>query len=71
MSRAPSITVNGERRPFKGQSLRALIAEMGIGPERRGVAVAINDQVVPRAGWDGTVPEPGDVVEIVQPMAGG
>ena len=71
MSRAPSITVNGETRPFEKRSLRALVAEMGIAPERRGIAVAVNGRVVPRDGWDGTVPGPGDAVEIVQPLAGG
>ncbi len=71
MSRAPSITVNGETRPFEKRSVRALVAAMGIAPERRGIAVAVNGQVVPRDGWDATVPGPGDAVEIVQPLAGG
>lgn len=71
MSPDPSITVNGAPRPFKGDSLSLLIAETGIAPDRRGIAVALNDRVVPRAAWAGTVPRPGDVVEIVQPLQGG
>ncbi len=71
MSPDPSITVNGAPRPFKGDSLSLLIAEAGIAPDRRGIAVALNDRVVPRAAWAGTVPRPGDVVEIVQPLQGG
>ncbi len=71
MSPDPSITVNGTPRPFKGDSLSLLIAEAGIAPYRRGIAVALNDRVVPRAAWAGTVPRPGDVVEIVQPLQGG
>jgi len=67
----PTITVNGRPRPFKGESLRDLVAEAGIAPERRGIAVAVNDGVVPRAAWERTVPRPGDVVEIVQPLQGG
>ncbi len=71
MSPDPSITVNGAPRPFKGDSLSVLIAEAGIAPDRRGIAVALNNHVVPRAAWARTVPRPGDVVEIVQPLAGG
>ncbi len=71
MSPDPSITVNGAPRPFKGDSLSLLIAEAGIAPDRRGIAVAVNDRVVPRAAWARTVPRPGDVVEIVQPLQGG
>lgn len=71
MTRRPTITVNGTPRPFKGESLTDLIAEAGIAPDRRGIAVAVNDGVVPRVAWGRTVPRPGDVVEIVQPLAGG
>lgn len=71
MSPHPAITVNGAPRRFKGESLSGLIAEAGIAPERRGIAVAVNDRVVPRAAWRRTIPRPGDVVEIVRPLAGG
>ena len=71
MSPPPTITVNGAPRPFKGLSLSVLIAEAGIAPDRRGIAVAVNDAVVPRAAWARTVPRAGDVVEIVQPLQGG
>ncbi len=71
MSLDPSITVNGAPRPFKGLSLSVLIAEAGIAPDRRGIAVAVNDAVVPRAAWARTILRPGDVVEIVQPLQGG
>ena len=71
MSPHPTITVNGAPRPFKGDSLSLLVAEAGIAPERRGIAVAVNDRVVPRAAWARTIPRPGDVVEIVRPLQGG
>ena len=71
MSPPPTITVNGAPRPFKGDSLSVLIAETGIAPDRRGIAVALNERVVPRAAWARTVPRPGDMVEIVQPLQGG
>ncbi len=71
MSPDPGITVNGTPRRFKGDSLSVLVAEAGIAPDRRGIAVAVNDRVVPRAAWARTVPRPGDLVEIVQPLQGG
>ncbi len=37
----------------------------------RGLAVAVNGQVVPRHAWDGTRLAPGDEVEIVKLFAGG
>ncbi len=37
----------------------------------RGLAVAVNGQVVPRHAWDATRLAPGDAVEIVKLFAGG
>jgi sulfur carrier protein len=37
----------------------------------RGLAVAVNGQVVPRHAWDATRLAPGDEVEIVKLFAGG
>nr|ART40117.1 K154 [uncultured bacterium] len=47
-----------------------LIAGM-ISGEARGVAVAVNDAVVPRAEWPSHRLKPGDVVEIVRAVRGG
>lgn len=37
----------------------------------RGVAVALNGSVVPRDGWDSTVVNDGDAVEVLTAMQGG
>lgn len=37
----------------------------------RGLAVAIDDEVVPRSEWDSTVLSPGQRVEIVRAVGGG
>ncbi|MFQ5784872.1 MAG: sulfur carrier protein ThiS [Alphaproteobacteria bacterium] len=66
-----TITVSGEPRPYRAQTVRELLAECGIDPDRRGVAVAVNAGVVPRAAWRSIRLAPGDRVEIVQPRAGG
>jgi sulfur carrier protein len=40
-------------------------------PSPRGVAVAINGEVVPRSTWEHAEVAPGDAVEIVSAAAGG
>jgi len=66
-----TITINGARKPWSGQSVRALLVEAGIAPERGGVAVALNGAVVPRGDWDSTAVRPDDKIEIVHIVRGG
>jgi sulfur carrier protein len=65
------VLVNGKPRAGGEATLKDLVAELGIDPERRGLAVARNGRVVPRASWGDTLVAPGDRIEIVQPLAGG
>jgi sulfur carrier protein len=74
MSAAPmpkSVLVNGTPRASDEATLETLVAELGIDPGRRGLAVARNGRVVPRASWAEVRVAPGDRIEIVQPLAGG
>jgi sulfur carrier protein len=41
------------------------------GPEPRGVAVALNGDVVPRSAWATTRPADGDAVEVLTAVQGG
>ena len=50
-------------------SVRQVLTDMGI--TTRGVAVAINGEIVRRSQWDITLVQPSDVVEIVTAVAGG
>jgi sulfur carrier protein len=68
---ATSIRVNGEDEPLSVATLDALLAAKEIAPSRRGVAVALNGSVVPRAHWADTRLAGGDVVEIVLAKQGG
>jgi sulfur carrier protein len=63
------ITLNGERREHAGATLGALVAQLGI--RRDGIAVALNDDVVPRAQLETTALQDGDRVEIIVAVAGG
>jgi sulfur carrier protein len=68
---APTLSVNGAARPFGGGTLAGLIEAEAVNPKARGLAVAVNGQVVPRHAWDATRLAPGDQVEIVKLFAGG
>ena len=66
-----SIQVNGESRKLSAPNLVELLRQEALDPGRRGIAIALNGAVVPRRAWPETPLEPGDVVEIVKPFAGG
>ncbi len=63
------ITVNGEASPA-AETLGALLMARGI-DSPRGVAVAVNGEVVPAGAWAATRLGEGDAVEIVRPFGGG
>lgn len=63
------IRVNGVDQTRIFESVTAMVNEMAI--ETRGVAVAINGEVIRRGEWTSTSVQDGDVVEIVNAVAGG
>lgn len=65
------ITVNGEVRSYDGGAVRELLGTLGYDPEQPGIAVAINDEVVPRRGWGERLVQAGDRIEIVTAAQGG
>lgn len=65
------LVVNGEKRAYAAQTIAQVIESLGLDPERRGIAVAVNEHVLPRAAWGKTRLSPGDRVDVVQPLAGG
>ena len=70
MSQA-SIRVNGESEPLAATTLDALLAEKAVDTGQKGIAVALNGAVVPRAAWPATQLKAGDSVEIVRARQGG
>ena len=66
-----AVEVNGKREPLSAATLSALLADRGIGASGRGVAVAVNGAVVPRAAWPQTALRAGDTIEIVSAKQGG
>jgi sulfur carrier protein len=64
------ILVNGESRPG-AETVGALLGELGLGAGARGVAVAVDGEVVPRSEWDGRRLADGARVEVVGAIQGG
>jgi sulfur carrier protein len=67
----PEVRVNGKVEPLGAATLAALLAEKIVDTGQRGIAVALNGAVVPRAAWSATMLRPGDSVEIVRARQGG
>ena len=64
------ITVNGaERETEEGSSVAGVVAAVTGRPA--GVAVALNDQVVPRADWNTTIVREADRIEVLTAVQGG
>ena len=71
MAQGQNIRVYGESEPFSATTLAALLADKAVDTGQRGIAVALNGSVVPRAAWPATALHPGDSVEIVRARQGG
>ncbi len=66
-----TVTLNGELCPLDVTSLSEYMAGRGYESGRKGVAVAVNGEVVPRSCWGSTTLKDGDRLEIVEPVQGG
>jgi sulfur carrier protein len=66
-----NIRVNAENEALTVATLAALLEEKAVDTGQRGIAVAINGAIVPRAAWPQTRLRPGDSVEIVRARQGG
>ncbi|MFE3324168.1 sulfur carrier protein ThiS [Streptomyces sp. NPDC059176] len=65
-----TVSVNGEPRDLAtGTTLAALVATLTAAPT--GVAAAVNEAVVPRGQWEGTLLGDGDRVEVLTAVQGG
>jgi sulfur carrier protein len=54
-----------------GATVADLLGDLGVEPQARGVAVAVDGEVVPRAEWQRRAVEPGARVEALTAMQGG
>lgn len=66
------VVLNGEpHEAAEGATVADLVAAAGIEPDRRGIAVALNGEVVPRSAWAATQVAEGARIEVLQAVAGG
>ncbi len=66
------IHLNGTPTPDRdGATLAELLAALGVESHARGVAVAVNGEVVPRSAWEDRRVADGDRVEALTAMQGG
>jgi sulfur carrier protein len=66
-----NIRVNGQDEPLGVATLAALLEEKTLDTSQRGIAVALNGAIVPRAAWPQTALRSGDSIEIVRALQGG
>ena len=68
----PTVTLNGEPRALPdGASVSDAVRATGAADDARGVAVALDGEVVPRGEWDGTELCEGGRVEVLRAVQGG
>ena len=66
-----AVVVNGERLELAEATVAAAVREAGVEHAERGVAVAVDGEVVPRGRWAGTRLTEGQQVEVVRAVGGG
>jgi sulfur carrier protein len=66
------ITLNGEEQTLAdGLTLEDLLRQNNVSPAEKGVAVAVNAEVIPKGGWADVRLEPGDRVDVIHAVQGG
>ena len=66
------IELNGRASELRGgETVAAALNRLGVSPKQRGVAVAVDGEVVRRAEWETFVLSEGARVEVLTAMQGG
>lgn len=63
------ILINNEEKLTASNNVQQLATELNL--PNRGVALAINNKIIPRATWEGTSLSEGDNVTIIKAAFGG
>lgn len=67
-----TVTLNGEPRELPdGATVADAVAAVGAPSDGRGVAAAVDGEVVPRSAWTGHALAADDRVEVLQAVQGG
>jgi sulfur carrier protein len=66
------VTVNGDQHELEGDAtVASVVALLDVAPDARGVAVALDGEVVTRSRWSQTPVPAGARVEVVAAIGGG
>jgi len=66
------IALNGQSSDtLPGETVATVLARLGLSLDARGVAVAVDGEVVPRAGWETFALRENARVEVLTAMQGG
>jgi sulfur carrier protein len=66
------VHVNGEERELDdGTTVADVVVSLGRGPDARGIAVAVEAEVVPRTTWGERQLRDGDRIEVLTAIQGG
>ncbi len=67
-----TIMINGKAEALDGAiTVVELLRRLGVDPEAKGAAVAVNGAVVPRREWNTRRIAANDEIDVVRPYAGG
>ena len=65
-------TVNGEQRELRaGATVASVLELLDVAADARGIAVALDGEVVPRSRWEAMMLRDGSRVEVVAAIGGG
>jgi sulfur carrier protein len=66
------IRLNGQESDVRpGETVAAVLRRLDLSPEARGIAVAVDGEVVPRAGWETRVVSDEARIEVLTAIQGG
>jgi sulfur carrier protein len=66
------IRLNGQESELQpGETVAAVLRRLELSPEARGIAVAVDGEVVPRAGWETYVLSDEARIEVLTAIQGG
>lgn len=67
-----NLIINGDAQELPANaSVTTVLEELGISATRQGMAVAVNEQIVPRSEWEKLELSENDRIEIVHAVQGG
>ena len=64
------VNLNGKPAEVRGDGLTEVLTQLGI-DEPRGIAIAIDGEVVPKSEWNDVILTEGQKVEVVRAVQGG